>query len=280
MRSLAIALLALVLGGCGPSSQLLAVAIASHEDGAGNKDLRASVVAVDAGSHSGASAVEATGVSVSQAPEALIPLAVCRKIAGGPRGSTLTGFKILDTGPPTLKTADGKHSVTLGTASPSAGKGTAYAGTFSPTDMPFDPGSTYEVNAGGGNGGGPSFGAKIQAPPDFDVKKIGFSTPGPGYLSIPTQTDLEVDWSPSASGTEMWILLSVGDVGLACRAADNGTFVVPQGVLDTLPKSKGTLTVERYFQADFQGSVGQGSGSPIPGHIRFAVQREYQVQLQ
>ncbi len=278
MRALVPALVLLLLGGCGPSSELVAVAIAAHRNGAGDTEIRASVIAVDAGKHSADAAVEAAGTSASQAPEALIPLQVCRKIAGGPRGSSLTGFKLLDTGSPSLKTADGKHVVSLNTATPAAGSGTTYAGTFSLTDMPFTAGDSYTVTAGGG-GDGPAFGAKIQSPPDFDVQKIGFASTGPGTLSIPSESDLEVDWTPGGGGGEMWIVIHVQDTGLACRVADTGSFVISQGLVGQLPKDTGTLTVERYFQADFHTSA-DASGNQLPGRIRFSEQREYKVQVQ
>ena len=275
VRALVPALVLLLLGGCGPSSELVAVAIAAHRNGAGDTEIRASVIAVDAGKHSADAAVAGRRDLGEPGPRGPHPPPGLPEDRRRPPGSSLTGFKLLDTGSPSLKTADGKHVASLNTATPAAGNGTTYAGTFSLTDMPFTAGDSYTVTAGGG-GDGPAFGAKIQSPPDFDVQKIGFASTGPGTLSIPSESDLEVDWTPGGGGGEMWIVIHVQDIGPGLprgrhrelRHLPGSRGPAPQGHRD--PHRRALLPGRLPHRAPTPAATSSpaGSGSPSSGSTR------------
>lgn len=276
MRTRSIPLAALLfLGACGPGDKLAAVAVTFQENGLREAVTEASVLEVDASGADAQQAAEAAGRSASRAPEAVLPLNVCRVLEGGPRAGGVTAFRLLDPGSVSVKGPSG--TLSLAAQAPDAGDGTAMTGSAPDADLPYEAGGVYTVEAAGAEG--PGFSVAGTAPPSFDVELIGYSSPGPGTMSVPSRADLKVTWAPAADGTELYLLLDMGASGIACRVTDDGEFTIEKGLLGELPVGDGTFSIERFVQTDFDTGFGSDSRQ-IPGRLRMAVQRTYKVELQ
>jgi hypothetical protein len=260
---------------CG-DGELVAVDVAHQRDGTGRALLVASAIHVDA---EGAAwqATHAAGLSASFAPDDRMARAICEVVDGGTRGSDFAAFRALDLGNVTLE-QEGGSSLALAREDVRRGEGSGFRGEFDVVDIPYEAGTHYIVRATG-SGESPAFGARIRAPADFNVERIGRVTPGAGTVTVPRRGDLDILWSPSGSDGEVFIALETPTHGLICRVPDDGRFTIKGRYLRDMPPSNGQLVVERYYEADFE-TTNAGDGRTRNGRIRFSVQRVHRIALQ
>ena len=270
------ALLCLATSACGPGGRMAAVAVVADRDGRGDLVYRVAGIFVDAKVPWWMATESAAGSDVaSMAPDDLMPLNVCRVVSGGSRPKTVEGFRLLDAGTVTFKTP--AADLTVPTTDPRTGEGPLYAGAFDAAAAgEYAEGEFYAVEATGGEL--PPFGARLAAPPDFQVERLGFTTPGPGIAPIPSQADLELTWTPAASGTIFYVVIETERQAVVCRAADTGRFVVPASMLQKI-LGQGRIRFERLIEAPFETGFG-GEQRTFPGTYRLGAARTYAADVQ
>lgn len=270
-------MLLLCLVGCGSSLQANIV-IAMERDGRDDTTVRVSMMVVDANGAPAWKATHASKLSESASPDFEGALNVCRIVDGDPRPSDLTDFTLFELLSPSVqKGADGA-AFGLNPESPAVGTGEGYTGLFSATDIPYEENAQYVATAQAGTG--PALGAQVNSPVDFVTQKIGFATPGPGSIAIPSRADLDLTWAPG-SEHEMYVILKTDRTSIVCRVVDNGAFTMSSKLLEKLPPGPGaTLIMERITESKFQTDVSTQSGKPIHGRFRFAARRVWTIELQ
>ncbi|MDD5310007.1 MAG: hypothetical protein PHU25_22035 [Deltaproteobacteria bacterium] len=126
-------------------------------------------------------------------------------------------------------------------------------------DIVYRPGETYSVRGTGSDSVAP-FEVVLEAPDDMADLKIDGLAPGEQTPFVQRGKSLELTWEPGGYGDEAMITLTWTGMGapwsLACRARDDGIFVVPAEITAALPDhltaTDESMTVSRVRQVAFR----------------------------
>lgn len=130
----------------------------------------------------------------------------------------------------------------IGNTNGSVGMLDPYGGV---TTSAWSGGDSLDCSADGGVAG--SFTTSTATPPDFAGLGHDLFPLDGGAVTISRTQDLEVTWTAGAASSTVAINLVGSKSGIACLAADTGSFSVPSILLNQLPpQDQGFIAVYRY----------------------------------